>query len=171
MDNTLKLARSTKFWSNVRSNTFFASAISDIYSRERSFCGLPEDADYSLFCEFWKSGNRASYEANYYKKRDYMNIYATLAMLEPENVGYIRKLENIIWIICNEFTWCITAHIGAEGREPDEYKEYIDLFAAETASALAEIKYMLGDRLSPLICRRINREIEQRIKKPFCESF
>ena len=170
MDNTLKLARSTKFWSNVRSNTFFASAISDIYSRERSFCGLPEDADYSLFCEFWKSGNRASYEANYYKKRDYMNIYATLAMLEPENVGYIRKLENIIWIICNEFTWCITAHIGAEGREPDEYKEYIDLFAAETASALAEIKYMLGDRLSPLICRRINREIEQRIKKPFCET-
>lgn len=158
------------FWRKVSRSTFFAPILADMYSRAKSYDEAPQNEDYELFCEFWKSGNRASYEASYYKKRDYMNIYATLSLIEPENNEYIRRLENVIWTICNEFTWCITPHLGGERREPEEYREEIDLFAAETASALSEIKYMLADRLSPLICKRIHSEIGQRIKKPFSEK-
>ena len=43
----------------------------------------------------------------------------------------------------------------------------IDLQSAETASTLAECALMLGDRIHPLILKRINYELERRIFTPY----
>ena len=53
---------------------------------------------------------------------------------------------------------------------PDVTNPYVDLFAAQTAATLADVLYLLQDRLdavSPLITRRARREIDLRVVTPF----
>ena len=53
---------------------------------------------------------------------------------------------------------------------PDVTNPYVDLFAAQTAATLADVLYLLQDRLdavSPLIARRARREIDLRVVTPF----
>ncbi|MDG0809969.1 hypothetical protein [Cohnella rhizosphaerae] len=86
---------------------------------------------------------------------------------------YIQALENSIWEICGEYTWAIPAHLpertGAAfaGSVPPE--QTVDLFAAETAHALAETLYLVGDRLHPWVALRIREEVERRVFRPLFE--
>ena len=71
-------------------------------------------------------------------------------------------LEDTMWAICDEYTWALPAHMnGNQGiyvnYQSDRYT--IDLFAAETGQALAEIIRLLGDKLNPLVVKRAKEEI------------
>ena len=159
--------RSKDKWEEIRSCDIYKDMIADLIRGEESFTEELAGENYSLFTQFWRSGNRASYEKVYFEKRKRLNTYATLALIYPENQRYISKLEEVIWVICSEFTWCLPPHLGGASLPMETYLDVIDLFSAETGSALAEIKYLLGDRLSDLIKRRIRYELEKRIVGPY----
>ena len=78
---------------------------------------------------------------------------------------------------CEESGWQLPAH-NAQVRDgpheplPDPNRPVIDLFAAETGAQLAVIASLLGDALdaaNPMIRRRIDREIETRITRPYLD--
>lgn len=79
---------------------------------------------------------------------------------------YLKRLENVLWAICDEYTWSLPAHIPAEQKN-DFARGYVDLFAGETSFALSEISCLLADEIDPWLLQRIKSEIKQRIILPY----
>lgn len=114
--------------------------------------------------EFLKNGNRTEFQDKYFMRRTFLSICAILVIIYPDETKYISDLEEMICRICNEYSWQLPAH-----RPKDNWnrRDDIDLFAAETGLYLAEIKYMLKDKLNPIIVDRITMELEWRILKSY----
>ncbi|KRE98394.1 hypothetical protein ASG89_05110 [Paenibacillus sp. Soil766] len=112
-------------------------------------------------------GTRIEFEALYFDRRRRLAALVVAALkdgVEP----YLAALENTMWAICDEYTWCLPAHLmnhdaAAEG---EEYK-HIDLFASETAHALSETCHMFRAQLNDLVVRRVQREIMARVLEPY----
>ena len=123
------------------------------------------------YMDFARDGNRSRYEHNYFERR---RRVAALAIAEcMENQGrFLDELVNGVWLISEESSWCVPAHIGWQraGRGlPDTTEPVVDLFAAETAALLAWVDYLLGDALdnvSPLVRPRLYREVDARVLAP-----
>lgn len=97
-----------------------------------------------------------------------------LTTVIDETSDYIETLQNLIWEICNEYSWCIPASLsldlaklGVNHRPPSQR---VDLFAAETADALAETVTMLKTQLDPAVHERVRAEIEQRVFQPLSDN-
>lgn len=115
---------------------------------------------------FFISGNRSVFEKKYFERRKYLTALGIMALKDS---SYLSSLENMIWAVCNEFSWCLPAHYPVEDGEwvVEKSGEWIDLFAAETAQTLSEIKRLLGRELNDAVKKRIDSEIEKRILEPF----
>lgn len=132
---------------------------------------------YTLFRIFDDTGSRQEYEKVYFEKRRRLNTFAIMLLLQPENAAYREALENAIWSICNEYTWCLPAHLisGEDTVKSMDVRDKnllhqemtIDLFAAETAFALSEILNLIDHNLDRKICKRIYEEISRRIFIPY----
>ncbi|MEX1028515.1 MAG: heparinase II/III family protein [Paenibacillaceae bacterium] len=119
---------------------------------------------YSLFCQFELNGDREQYQQVYFARRGRLAACAISALID-DNPQHIELLQETIWDICNEYTWCLPAHL--EG-SPVPSEQTIDLFAAETAHALAEILILLQARMETSLAHRIRKEIDRRIFQPMC---
>jgi hypothetical protein len=128
---------------------------------------------FSVFIIYEATGSRHEFQELYFERRRRLAALV-LASVVDETDEYMRSLENVIWEMCNEYAWSLPAHLprGLEecmaNRLPPE--QVVDLFAAETAHALAETLVLLGERLNPWIHYRISTEIEKRIFKPVFHS-
>lgn len=120
-----------------------------------------EAVKYHEFKLFRENGNRSVYETSYFARRQRLNKFAVLSMLFDER-KYIEALEDIIWAICDEYTWSVVAHLPFD-LPTSEFRTWIDLFASETGFALSEICYLLEDKLSQQIKDRIKHEVHERI--------
>lgn len=159
-------ARDKGFWREVREKDCYAPFREELLSLWNDLCegkDIPE-LRFSDFKLYWITGSRAEYEAVYFNRRLRLNASVFLSMIYPEQEKYFRYLEDILFSICNEFTWCLPAHYGKI--EQNNCRK-IDLFAAETGFALAETYSMIGDRLDPLVAQRIKDEIDRRIIEPY----
>ncbi|WHY01224.1 heparinase II/III family protein [Neobacillus sp. DY30] len=167
-----------KWWRNARINPDFKPLIAEVIEEgERLLLETEQELSYSLFRLFTESGSRIEFEKVYFKKRHRLTTFAIMVLLEPENKEYVQALENTIWSICNEYSWCLPAHLkfssetsttiscSLDGPGVENYT--IDLFAAETAFALAEILMLTEDVLDPLIRKRIYVEVYKRVFYPF----
>lgn len=134
---------------------------------------LPEE----LFALFETTGNRLKYEDVYFKRRKFLAVFGMAAYLW-ERPADVEKLEEILVEICREECWALPAHVNR--RENPDWHCTVDLFAAETAQALAEIVALVGDGsapgeaaeqpglvLSSEICEEVKSEIERRVLQPF----
>lgn len=126
---------------------------------------IPE-VRYSFFREFHITGNRAHYEFPHGLKRTNMYLLAMGTFLTGRE-DFLLRLQDYIWDVCNEVTWCYPAHLP---EELDYNEPYIDLFASMTAEQLAEILGLLGERLDRNIRERIDFELKRRIFVPFYEN-
>lgn len=126
---------------------------------------IPE-AKYSYFREFHITGNRTHYETPHRLKRTNMYLLAIGTFLTGRE-EFLLRLQDYIWDICNEATWCYPAHLP---EELDYNEPYIDLFASMTAEQLGEILDFLGDKLDRNIAERIRYELKRRIFVPFYEN-
>ncbi|MNJ41750.1 Heparinase II/III-like protein [compost metagenome] len=101
-----------------------------------------------------------------------MTTFGIAVWLYPEHEGYQAMLCDIIWSICNEYTWCLPAHLSgqSETETGSQIRPTIDLFAAETAFALAELAQLQKAWLPSIICKRIHDEVLQRVLNPFIEG-
>ena len=119
----------------------------------------------SEFMLYYENGNRSVFEKKYYERRN--NCVALCAALWLTNdEKYIKPLVDTIFIICDEYTWCLPAHVNMEKKPtPSEIITRIDLANAETARALTEIAVLNGDKLPRYVIERIKCELRRRIIK------
>ena len=154
------------FWAEVREKDCFARFRDENLALWNDLCeGKTIPAlRYSEFKLFSVTGSRSEFELSYFNRRRMMNACTFLSLIYPEEEKYFTYLQDILFAVCNEFTWCLPAHYGEIDK--DNFR-MIDLFAAETGFALAEIYTMLSDRFDPLISIRIKTELERRIVEPY----
>ncbi len=155
-----------EFWAEVREKDCYARFRNENLSIWNNLCegkDIPE-LRYSDYKLFFVTGSRNEFEAVYFSRRRMMNACTFLSLIYPEEEKYFTYLQDVLFAICNEFSWCLPAHYGEI--EVENHRK-IDLFAAETGFALAEIYTMLSDRFDPLVSIRIKNEIERRIVEPY----
>ncbi len=118
------------------------------------------ELSFSSFMRFMRDGDRLEYEGQYFLRRRMLRCFALKAWLGDDEAKV--RLEEVMWAVCNEFTWVLPAHLGG-----NVFNKTIDLFSAETAHTLAEILSLLSDRLSKEITVRCSEEIHKRVLEPF----
>ena len=110
-------------------------------------------SDYMMYEE---TGDRAVFEKGYFERRNDCS-YILVAYWLTEDEKYRKPLIDLICMMCDEFTWCLPAHIHTDPL-PEGYLSssgVVDLFAAETARLLADICEVVGDKLPNFIHERI----------------
>lgn len=117
---------------------------------------------YSKFKLIHTTGNRSLFENEYFDRRRRLCF---LQMLSVYDDKYIEPLEDILAAICEEYTWVLPAHCARESNSFD-YSE-IDLTSAETAFYLSETIYLLNEKLSSDIKKRVKNCLQERIVKLF----
>lgn len=164
------IAQNPEFWSEtVRYGECYKSYVEERLSDWKKYCEdkVICDLKYRNFKEFFVSGARGVYEGPYFRRRGMLATSAILSLIFPEEQKYIDFLQDIIFAICDEYTWSVSAHHPV--LEVNN-KWHIDLFASETGFALSEIYTMLGERLEPLIRERIKYEVNERIIDSFLKN-
>lgn len=155
------------FWKSLREAPDAGAELEAIRAEgERLLTSPAEELTYSRFSLFAVQGSRLEYERVYFEKRRRLNTFAFLSLLEPESEAYEAALWDAVWAICSEFTWCLPAHV--DGKRP--VSETIDLFAAETGFALAELSLLFAGRLPELLRVRVAELVEERLFRPFLEQ-
>ncbi|MGG1517067.1 heparinase II/III family protein [Paenibacillus oryzisoli] len=128
---------------------------------------------FAIFQRFSATGNRKEFEKLYFERRGRLLALTLATVLEADNRRYTETLENLVWDICDEYAWALPAHLPdtMEGVVTSQVPihQTVDLFAAETAHALAEMLYLVGDRLNPWVAYRVREEIEHRVFQPVFE--
>ncbi len=116
-----------------------------------------------LYHEFREIGRREGYED---AQRERRNMLYRLVMAEwLENKGrFVPAIESLTWARLEETNWAWPAH-ARELDHPD--RPTVDLAAAMTALDLAELDYLVGDRLAPNLRARLRAEVERRVVGPF----
>lgn len=158
----LERAKESSFWRQVRTDKKYAGLIGSVKkifeeSRTQPVVSLA----YSDRKQFKISGSRHEFEKPYFMRRQYLTSSALLTLIYPEDDCYRKELQDVIWATLEEFSWALPAHTANPSDLPAE--TCIDLFAAETGFSLAEICYLLSDRLDGEIKERIKAETERRI--------
>lgn len=153
-------------WNKVRNEEAYKPLRDMLFLSYKELCENKEipQLPFSLWMDFVKTGNRKPFEDLYFLRRKQMSVYGILCMLYPEKEEYIIKLEDILCEILDEHCWSLPAHLPADRLNSTTH---IDLFAAETGLYMAEMKYILNDRLNPLITERITQELDRRIVQSF----
>lgn len=153
------------FWQEVREKGDYRPLRDDLLKKWEHHVGteLPS-VTYGEYRLFFETGNRSLYEAKYFLLRRALSLSALLSMIYPEDKQYLSRLEDVIFAICNEYTWCLPAH---QPNGTEDITNHIDVFASETAGALAEINEILGERLSPLVRALVRRSVESRVIEPY----
>lgn len=125
--------------------------------------GHVEALPYEGYEAYLQQGNRIDFENHYFARRRQLAVLG-LAMITDPKPELLKLLEQVIWEVCNEYTWALPAHLPLiEGRFAPESRTCLDLFAAETGATLAELFERLEDQFSPFLKERMLQELETRI--------
>ena len=123
--------------------------------------GLPME----LYLEFMRTGRREGYEDAQRARRQMLYRLTLAEWLEPTG-AFIAPIENLAFARLEETNWAWPAH----ARLPDfPDRPTLDLAAAMTALDLAELDYLLGERLSAPLRARLRSEVNRRAIGPFAE--
>ena len=126
---------------------------------------LPKLEGYMAYLE---DGNRKLLEDVYFKRRKDAAALA-LYLQWGQSEEYSRLFEELLFSICQEYSWALPAHIPIsedKTRYLDAY-ETVDLFASETAHFLAECSILYKNQLNPALISMIHTEIQKRVLTPF----
>ena len=125
------------------------------------------------YTKFITEGTRVPYEMTNYRSR--RNALCLLMDAEyAEGKGrFLNDIINGMWAIMDEATWVVPAHNGGWELPNFDKPVIIDLFSAGTAGMLANAYYLFKkqiDAVSPLILRRLEIVMEERIFAPFMQN-
>ncbi|WP_028548415.1 heparinase II/III family protein [Paenibacillus sp. UNC451MF] len=170
------------WWSMVRQSESYRPMVDEVREEaEKLLRQQDPERSFTLFRIFAESGTRLEYERVYFEMRKRLNTFAIMTLLEPERSDYLQALEETIWSICNEYTWCLPAHVGNTPETTGESSyslqvpsadlqgnaHIIDLFSAETGFALSEVLRLTEHKLPRLLRNRIIHELYRRIFWPY----
>ncbi|MDR0405680.1 MAG: heparinase II/III-family protein [Clostridiales bacterium] len=156
------------FWSTVKTDgkyKNFRDALAEVYA---NLCGKPaHPARYSDFKIYFETGDRKTFEDGYHARRRQLAAAAVMFLIHGEE-QYRVYMQDLIWAICDEYSWCVPAHIHASDAEGQI--KAIDLFASETGFVLSEIITLLGDQLDAAVVNRVKYEVHRRVIARFLET-
>lgn len=124
------------------------------------------------YMKFKTQGDRKPYEGtNYNARRTALACLIDAEYVEQQG-RFIPAIIDGVWAIMDEATWVVPAH--NEDELPDFDKPwFIDLFSAGTAGLLTDVYDLFKkpiDAVSPLVLRRMERLMEERIMAPFMQN-
>jgi hypothetical protein len=124
--------------------------------------------------QFMERGSRKESEAAYFEVRKRLTALALYLLWNTNSTFHkqeVAQLNELLWSVSNEFTWCLAAHLPFDEEGFDiGASSQIDLFAAETAATLSEIATMHHEIIHPFILAHIRRRVEERIFIPFLQK-
>lgn len=116
-----------------------------------------------LYHEFRETGRREGYEDAQRQRRSMLYRLVLAEWVEGKG-RLVEAIENVAWARLEETNWAWPAHAG----DLDTYDwPTLDLAAAMTALDMAEIDFLVGDRLSANLRSRLRVEVERRAVGPF----
>ena len=153
--------RDPKFWEQVRTDPDYEPIVQQIkkYYDYAYMKEIPELTYYSR-ARYHIDGDRNEFQIPYFKRRQFLASAALLGMIYPEEQHYLDEVHEVIWAICDEYSWVLPAHCKGT-LEWD--LTHVDLFNAETGFTLAELCYVLEDRLDKLVLDRARAEVRRRV--------
>lgn len=128
----------------------------------------------TLYLEYQRNGNRSRYQDAFFERRTMLHTLVLAECLEAKG-RFLDKIADLVWAICEESSWTVPAHVRRQRAGiglPDVDDPVVALFSAETGASLTWTAYLLEpqlDSVSPLIVRRMHREIQSRILTPYLE--
>jgi len=158
-------AREREYWENEYSKKYVEVA-------EEYLCYDWPSIKATDYIAFKTESSRVKQENVHFARRS--ALYALILGELAEYKGrFIPQIVNGIFTTCEETYWGVSAHFPPANYRhniPQSDDGYIDLFSAETASALALVYYVLYDELynyCPEILTRIEYEIHRRVIKSY----
>lgn len=125
----------------------------------------------SLFLHYFRTGARSNYEEAFFSRRRVLRDLVVGEAIEREG-RFLDPIVDAVWATCEESWWGAPAHLVMQGGErglPDPDDPVVDLYAGETAGALAWTMHLLGGELAevaPAVVRRVRGEVRRRILEP-----
>ena len=154
-------------WENVD-----AADRADLLTLAESWRGRPYPAlTANMYASFVRTGSRKDCETPYFQRRVKL-IAAAMHVCLTGDTTELPQVEDGLWLLCEETTWAISAHLGltADHPFPDDRQPVIDLFAAQTAMILSFICEQMKDVQHPDLYDRVRREVERRVLSHFMTS-
>ncbi|MDR1542477.1 MAG: heparinase II/III-family protein [Clostridiales bacterium] len=184
-DSMLPEAKDLKRMKTVSTHPFYRSIRAPIEKAADELSGSPiASLPFSLLKKFDdpQGGSRREYEDVYFSRRKRLTAFAASHLISPSSER-LSDLEDAIWAICDEYSWCLPAHMGfseaqyASGApfiddsglffgKMSRKEQLIDLFAAETAFSLSEITSIISG-INPMVVRRAREEVFKRALIPY----
>ena len=163
--NILDKSYNPEIWVKSREIPEFKDALEALEKSYQAFCvGDIPSSKFSHFRLFQDVGDRNIYQKDFFRRQHRLFTCAVYSLVYPENEKAFELLQDTIFEICDMFAWALPAHMGPL----DKINQMeLDLDATTMGMALALIKRLFGDRLHPLIIKRIDTEIDRRVVEPF----
>lgn len=128
------------------------------------------------FIRYRRTGNRAGYQ-DLFNPRRWALMQLTLAEAYEKEGRFIDKILDMVWMILEESTWVLPAHINPNPNDrthslPYSYdgaRNYCDLYAGTTGAVMSFAWFVCRDRfdeISPVINKRILENLYDRVINP-----
>jgi len=126
----------------------------------------------SGYLHYRREGTRGEYPADLRRKNLAALVFAEC--IEREGT-YLDPIFDYLWSICNQPTWTQPQHLPEDSaqyleglpRPVADEDRYVQIRTAGAAKRLAEVAYVLGERLHPAIRERIHHEIDRQVLTPY----
>ncbi|MDF2587116.1 MAG: hypothetical protein K0S41_957 [Anaerocolumna sp.] len=116
------------------------------------------------------TGSRKEFEESYFQVRKQLTAVG-LYLQWKINDKVVEYFNELLWSICNEFSWCLAAHLSyGNDYFNGKPEKNIDLFAAETAETLSELSIIHADKIDSYILTHIRNQVKNRVLTPFIEQ-
>ena len=161
------IARNPEIWEKVRNDEAFARHRKEIKEQYDKVFEIPPRASNAWdVLEYGKPRKYGERGPETYRQ---LQTSALLSLIYPDNEEYFKSLIEVIWGVCNEYTWAPLGHYNSYyDRTPEDFDPgLIDIFAASLAFSLAEIKSLFKDRFPKLLNDRISYEIRRHTIEPY----
>lgn len=151
-------------WRRLGTSPGLAAVVTTVRERAARARATPiAEIPASMYDDYARTGDRAAFEVRYFERRTRLAVLALDALLDA--AAESTELAAAIEAILAEPQWALPAHVGP--REPGDPvldpRDVIDLFAAETGSALAEITTLLAGRLPAALVERTHAAVRERV--------
>lgn len=127
------------------------------------------------YLEFERSGNREIMERPFDDNNQAI-VRLMLAELAEGRGRFIDQLINGVFHTCEMTSWALSAHLVTQPTHralPTSIYPLIDLTAGDLGSLLSWVYYFMHeefDKIDPEISRRLYRELDERIMKPYLNN-
>ena len=127
------------------------------------------------YLEFERSGNREIMERPFDDNNQAI-VRLMLAELAEGRGRFIDQLINGVFHTCEMTSWALSAHLVTQPTHralPTPIYPLLDLIAGDLGSLLSWVYYFMHeefDKIDPEISRRLYRELDERIMKPYLNN-